>query len=184
MLAVSWSNKCAPHCHFMGPLLTLMTWSRISNWNISSSLNMHQTLSHTWKKIKTLWWVCLESVYSVNGYLMSSWSVIYGIGIEKGNYSSPYLASPWRTQQQHNYYGLWTLRKSPPRGKKGQQLWQIIFPFLVHALFLGHPCLFFFSKNKGGLLFLKLFALEPKINPPWPLKIESPKEGAAGTKNQ
>ena len=177
MLAVSWSNKCAPHCHFMGPLLTLMTWSRISNWNISSSLNSEHasdSLTHMKrKKIKTFWWVCLESVYSVNGYLMSSWSVIYGIGIEKGNYSSPYLAPT-----------IWTLRKSPPRGKKGNNYDKLFFHSWYTPFFLATPVSFFPPKIKGASSFLKLFALEPKINPPWPLKIESPKEGAAGTKNQ
>lgn len=122
MLAVSWSNKCAPHCHFMGPLLTLMTWSRISKWNISSSCGTDITKGKKYSFKRPLWWVCFNSVYSVNGYLMSSWSVIYGIGIEKGNYSSPYLA-PWRTM----VYGPWG--NHPRVEKKGNNYDKLFFHF-------------------------------------------------------
>ena len=133
MLAVSWSNKCAPHCHFMGPLLTLMTWSRISKWNISSRWNRHHQMK---KKVyifkRPLWWVCFKSVYSVNGYLMSSWSVIYGIGIEKGNYSSPYLA-PWRTM----VYGPWG--NHPRVEKKGNNYDKLFFHSWFTPFFLATP---------------------------------------------
>ena len=153
MLAVSWSNKCAPHCHFMGPLLTLMTWSRISNWNISSSLNMHQTLSHTWKKIKTLWWVCLESVYSVNGCLMSSWSVIYGIGIEKG-ITLPLI---WPPPDGHSsstttmVYGPWG--NHPRVEKKGNNYDKLFFHSWYTPFFLATPVSFFSPKIKGASSF-------------------------------
>ena len=78
-------------------------------------------------------------------------------------------------------YGLWTLRKSPPRGKKGQQLWQIIFPFLVHALFLGHPWL---SEDCAFsvTVFISMYLLNQKINAWWPLKIESPKKARPALK--
>ena len=176
MLAVSWSNKCAPHCHFMGPLLTLMTWSRISKWNISSRWNRHHQMK---KKVyifkRPLWWVCFKSVYSVNGYPMSSWSVIYGIGIEKGNYSSPYLA-PWRTM----VYGPWG---NHPRVEKRATIMTNYFsipgtrPFSwppLPALVTG---VYFFKK------FVFIFA-KPKNQCMMTSKNWKPKEGAAGTKNQ
>ena len=175
MLAVSWSNKCAPHCHFMGPLLTLMTWSRISKWNISSSCGTDITKGKKYSFKRPLWWVCFNSVYSVNGYLMSSWSVIYGIGIEKGNYSSPYLA-PWRTM----VYGPWG--NHPRVEKKGNNYDKLFFHSWFTPFFLATPdCqrirLFSYS-------FYKHVFAKPKNQCMMTSKNWKPKEGAAGTKNQ
>ena len=73
------------------------------------------------------------------------------------------------------------LEEITPAWKKGQQLWQIIFPFLVHALFLGHPCLLL-AQECTFLKSLYLYLLNRKINAWWPLKIESPKKARPALK--
>lgn len=73
------------------------------------------------------------------------------------------------------------LEEITPAWKKGQQLWQIIFPFLVHALFLGHPWL---SEDCAFsvTVFISMYLLNQKINAWWPLKIESPKKARPALK--
>ena len=73
----------------------LSFYGSIANTNdLIADFQMKYFIAEPVRKKPSRLGVMLQISVSVNGYLMSSGSVIYGIGIEKGNYSYPYLDSP------------------------------------------------------------------------------------------